>query len=366
MIIRLHDDAVIGVGHPCFVVAEAGVNHNGSLERAMRMIEVAKSAGADAVKFQTFKTEAIITRTAPKARYHVETTGDDAKQSWFDLLKSQELTEGMHVALMAHCRRVGIVFLSTPYDPESVDLLDRLDVCAFKVASTDANNVSLLRHMADKGRPMILSTAMTTMDELRISIGAIRARGLRDLVVLQCTGNYPSDDASANLRAMLTIREAFGVPVGYSDHVPGVVAAVAAVTLGACVYEKHFTLDRALPGPDHRASLEPQELGELIRAVRSAERMMGDGVKRVMPSEEANRTRLRKHVIAAADLAAGTVLVPESIRVVRTGGSGMPAHNYDEVIGRVTAVALRADDPIDDDVLEPFTGRPGDVSSGPV
>jgi N,N'-diacetyllegionaminate synthase len=349
--IKLTDAISIGDGFRCFVIAEAGVNHNGDLDRALEMVDVAAAAGADAVKFQTFKTESIITRTAPKAQYHIDTTGDDSKQSWFELLKTQELTEAMHVALINRCRRQGIVFCSTPYDVESVDLLHRLDVPLFKVASSDANNVFLLEYMADKKRPMILSTAMMTMEEIELSVAAIRGRGLRDLVVLQCTGDYPSADVDANLRAMRTIGERFGVLTGYSDHVPGTNAAVAAIALGACVYEKHFTLDRNLPGPDHRASLEPAELAEVISAVRSTERMLGDGVKRVMPSEEKNRGRLRKSIVAARALSAGTKLGRDDVRVVRAGGQGMPAHRYHDVLGRTINVPLAIDEPISADAL---------------
>ncbi len=350
-VIHLTEQIGIGPGRSCFVIAEAGVNHNGDLVRALEMVDVAATAGADAVKFQTFKTENIITRAAPKAQYHIETTGDDKQQSWFDLLKTQELTEEMHVALMERCRERGILFISTPYDEESVDLLHRLGVVAFKVASTDANNISLLEYMAGKRLPMILSTAMSTMEELELSVAAIRRRGVRELVVMQCTGNYPSVDADANLRAMQTIAQRFDLPVGYSDHVPGMYAAVAAVALGACAYEKHFTLDRHLPGPDHRSSLEPRELAEVISAIRSTERMLGDGVKRVMPSEEKNRSILRKSIVAARTLPAGMLLGRDDIRVLRAGGLGMPAHRYYDVIGRTTKAALTTDEPIDENVL---------------
>jgi N,N'-diacetyllegionaminate synthase len=341
----------IGPGHRCFVIAEAGVNHNGELDLALQMVKVALAAGADAVKFQSFKTENIITRSAPKAQYHIETTGDDQQQSWFDLLKSQELSEDMHLALKQACDASGILFMSTPYDMESVDLLDRLNVVAFKVASTDANNLSLLEYMADKGRPIILSTAMSTMAELESSVDAIRGRGLQDLVIMQCTGNYPSTEAEANLRAMQTIARRFDVPAGYSDHVPGVYAAVAAVAMGAHVYEKHFTMDRNLPGPDHRASIEPAELCELIMAIRSTERMLGDGVKRVMPSEDKNRILLRKNIVAARSIPEGTRLGAADIRVVRTGGRGMAADRYHDVLGRTTKVSLTSDQPIEEQLL---------------
>jgi N,N'-diacetyllegionaminate synthase len=349
--IRLTDQVFIGPGHPCFVIAEAGVNHNGDLARALEMVSIAAETGADAVKFQTFKTENIITRTAPKAQYHIETTGDDQHQSWFDLLKTQELSEEMHVALMKRCQELNILFMSTPYDHESVDLLHRLGVVAFKIASTDANNISLLEYIADKGLPMILSSAMSNMDELDASVAAIRGRGLHDLTVMQCTGNYPSSDTEANLRAIQTMAQRFDLPTGYSDHVPGTYAAVAAVALGACVYEKHFTLDRNLPGPDHRASLEPAELKELISAIRSTERMLGDGVKRVMPGEVKNRMLLRKSIVAARPVAAGIAIGRDDLRVIRAGGLGLSADRYYDVLGRTTQVALTVDEPIVEEML---------------
>jgi N-acetylneuraminate synthase/N,N'-diacetyllegionaminate synthase len=349
--IRLTEKVSIGQNHPCFVIAEAGVNHNGDLVRALEMVDVAADAGADAVKFQTFKTENIITRTAPKAQYHIETTGADHHQSWFDLLKSQELDEAMHIALMKRCAEKGILFLSTPYDRDSVDLLHRLGVVAFKIASTDANNISLLEYIADKALPMMLSTAMATMDELEQSEAAIRARGLQDLIVLQCTGNYPSSDADANLKAIQTLGEKFDLPTGYSDHVPGKYAAVAAIALGAMVYEKHFTLDRNLPGPDHRASAEPAELKEIISAIRSTERMMGDGVKRVMPCEEQNRIVLRKSIVAARAISAGSRFGADEIRVVRAGGRGLSADRYYSVLGKLSKVDLAINDPITIEML---------------
>jgi sialic acid synthase SpsE len=349
--VQLTEKIAIGEGHPCFVIAEAGVNHNGDLGMALEMVSVAAAAGADAIKFQSFKTENIITRVAPKAQYHIETTGDDQHQSWFDLLKTQELTDEMHVAIKRECEQRGILFMSTPYDTDSADLLDRLEVVAIKVASTDANNISFLEYLADKGRPIILSTAMSTMAEVAASVAAIHARGLQDLVIMQCTGNYPSVAADANLRAMQTMGERFNVPAGYSDHVPGSYAAVAAVAMGAHAYEKHFTLSRDLPGPDHRASLEPDELKDLVAAIRLAESMLGDGVKKVMPSEEKNRMLLRKNIVAARGVTPGRVLGADDIRVVRNGGRGLPADRYHEVLGRTARVALSGDQPIEEDVL---------------
>lgn len=341
----------IAPGQPVFVIAEAGVNHNGDLARALALIDAAADAGADAVKFQTFKTEKIITRTAPKARYHVETTGGDAEQTWFDLLKSQELTPAMHEALIARAGVRGIMFLSTPYDDESADLLERLGMPLFKVASTDANNIPFLERLAAKGRPIILSTAMCDLAEVAASVAALRRAGAEDIVVMQCTGNYPAPAAEANLRAMTTIAAACDVAVGYSDHVPGGNTAVAAVALGAVAYEKHFTMDRSLPGPDHRASLEPNELKALIAAIRETEAALGDGIKRVMPCEIENRSRLRKSILAARDIAAGEVLQSDCLAIKRAGGRGLSPDRFHHVAGRKARAAIAADQPITEDVL---------------
>ncbi len=343
---------IIGPGRPCFVIAEAGVNHNGDLDLALLLVDAAADAGADAVKFQTFKTENIILSWAPKARYHVETTGGDAEQTWFELLKTQELTRAMHEAIIERCRARGILFLSTPYDEDSVRLLDDLDVALFKVASTDADNVALLDAMARTGRPVILSSAMSRPEEIKASADALRRAGCRGIAVLQCTGSYPAPADQANLKAMIPLAELCDAVPGYSDHVPGFTAAVAAIALGANVYEKHFTLDRALPGPDHRASVEPDELKELVRLIREAESLLGDGVKRIMPSEEANRTKLRKFVVARLAIAKGETIAAGQLTAKRTGGIGIEASALHSVVGRVAAANIDVDQPITEDLLE--------------
>lgn len=339
-------DRRIGPGAPVFIIAEAGVNHNGDLDLALRLVDEAAAAGADAVKFQTFTAETLNVRAAPKAQYHIDTTGSDAEQSWFDLLKSQELTPEMHEALIARCRERGILFLSTPYDEASADLLESLDVPLFKIASTDANNIPFLKYLAGKERPLIFSTAMSTMAEVEASVAAIRDEGLDELVVMQCTGSYPAPAAEANLRAMRTIAETCGVAVGYSDHVPGAGVAIAAVALGACAYEKHFTLDRALPGPDHRASIEPDELRALVAAIREAESALGDGIKRVMPCEQENRDRLRKSLLIARDLPAGHVLGAEDIVIKRAGGKGLSPDRFQDVVGRSLRASVERETPL--------------------
>lgn len=342
---------MVGAGHPVFFIAEAGVNHNGDIALASRMVATARAAGADAIKFQTFKAERLNTRTAPKSTYHVETTGPDPKQSWFDLLKSQELTHEMHVELSKRCRELDIVFLSTPYDEESADLLEELGVPAFKIASTDANNLPLLQHIARKGRPVILSTAMSTMEEVREGVWAIRDQGLRELVVLHCTGNYPATLAGTNMRVMVTMREELGVLVGYSDHTMAHVNPLLAVALGAVVYEKHFTLDRALPGPDHRMSLTVAELEQTIHLIRQAETALGSGEKNVLESERENRIKLRKSLVATMDLVKGQILERAHITAKRPG-DGVPPSALSLLVGRRLKVNVTRDEKFAHSMIE--------------
>jgi N,N'-diacetyllegionaminate synthase len=341
-------DRRIGKDQPCYVIAEAGVNHNGDMGLAKRLIDSARAAGADAVKFQTFKTEALNTRTAPKATYHIETTGDE--QSWFDLLKSQELSRAQHELLLAHCNDTGIQFLSTPYDEASVDLLVDLGLPAIKVASTDLNNVPLISYIAATRIPMILSTAMSTLGEVGRSVRAIQNAGQRDLILLHCTANYPSALADTNLRAMLTLRDEFGALTGYSDHCPGYVNPVAATALGAVVYEKHFTMDRSLPGPDHRASLDPAGLATLVDDIRQTETALGDGVKRPVPAETENRQKLRKSIVATTAIRQGD-RITRAMLTTKRPGSGMQPALLEGLVGLTAAVDISADTLVTDDMF---------------
>jgi len=337
---------IIGHNYPCFIIAEAGVNHNGDMSLARQLIDVAFEAGADAVKFQTFIAEEIILQNAPKAQYHIQTTGGDKEQSWFELLKSQELNREQHIELIEYCKNKGIIFLSTPYDWKSIDLLDELKVPLFKVASTDANNLPLLRYMAKKGRPMILSTAMSNLDEIKNSVSLIKSEGLDELVVLQCTGSYPAPMDQLNITAMIQLSNECNVPVGYSDHAPGYNAAITAVALGACVYEKHFTISRDLPGPDHRASLEPKELKELIISIRLTESMLGDGKKQLMECEIANRSKLRKFIIARKDIKKDELFSNENLTTKRTGGEGLGPTQWDDLLGLKSPTKFHKNQPI--------------------
>jgi N,N'-diacetyllegionaminate synthase len=338
----------IGAGKPCFVIAEAGVNHNGDLELARKLVQIAADAGADAVKFQTFTAAAIASADAPKARYQSENTGSDESQR--DMLHRLELTREMHVALVESCRRAGILFLSTPFDEQSVDLLDELGVPAFKVASGEITNIFLLQHIARKRKPMILSTGMSYLGEVETALRIIASEGNSEVAVLHCVSSYPADPSDVNLRAMATMRSAFGVPVGYSDHTTGIEVPVAAAALGAVVIEKHFTTDRRLPGPDHVASLEPDELRAMVRAIRNVESALGDGRKTPAASERNTAEVARRSLVAARDIAAGEVLDEQMIAVKRPGTGLAPALR-EMVLGRVTRVGLRAGQMIQFDLL---------------
>lgn len=330
----------IGEGHPCFVIAEAGVNHNGSLELGKALVDAAAESGANAVKFQTFKAESLVSAGAPKAEYQRRTT--DKAESQLAMIKRLELPREAHGALLCRCRERGILFLSSPFDEASVDFLDELGVPAFKIPSGEITNHPFLAHVARKGKLMILSTGMSTLGEVEAAVETIRLAGNPPLVLLQCVSNYPAAPGDVNLRAMRTMALAFGVPVGYSDHVPANAVAFGAVALGACVVEKHFTLDRNLPGPDHQASLEPPELSALVRGIRRVEAALGDGCKRPAASEADTTKVARKSLVAARDLEAGTVL-DETMIAAKRPGTGLSPALRRMVAGRKTRVALPRD-----------------------
>lgn len=334
----------VGPGHPCLVVAELGVNHDGELERGLALVDAAAAAGADAVKVQTFSADRVASAAAPKPAYQRERVPEAESQQ--ELLRRLELSVDDHRALARRARERGVLFLSTPFDEDGADLLEELDVPAFKVASPDLTNTPLVLHLARKGRPLILSTGMAYLAEVEDAVAAVRAAGNDRIVVLQCVSAYPADPADANLRAMATLAEALGVPVGYSDHTTGTATAVAAAALGACLLEKHLTLDRTLPGPDHAASLEPDELARLVAAVREAESALGDGVKEPRPAEAELRLLARRSLAAARDLAAGEVLAPEMLTALRPG-TGIPPGRLDEVTGRVLARPVRGGELLD-------------------
>lgn len=331
--------ACLGEGEGCFVIAEAGVNHNGDVALAHDLIDVAADARCDAVKFQTFKTEALVNRDAPKAEYQTQNTG--SQESQYEMLKRLELPYEAHHELMAHARERGILFLSTPFDEESADFLDELGLPAFKVPSGEVTNWPLLRHLASKKKPMLMSSGMAYLSDVEGALRQIEDE-VPAVALFHCVSNYPADPAEVNLRAMATMRAAFGVPVGYSDHTLGWEVTLGAVALGASLIEKHMTLDRTLPGPDHKASLEPAELKEMMRAIRSIERALGDGRKRPSPSELEVAKVAKKSLIARREIAAGETL-EMSMLICKRPGVGLAPSALPMVLGRKARVRIEAD-----------------------
>lgn len=315
-----------------FVIAEAGVNHNGDVALAHRLIDVAAEAGADAVKFQTFDPEKLVSPTLRQAEYQQRNTG--RTESQLEMLARLALDEGAHRELKAHCDEVGIEFMSTPFDEESAHFLAGLGVRRFKIPSGELLSTPYLRTIASCDRPTILSTGMATLDEVRYGVNTLLHAGLsRDnLTLLHCTSAYPTPPEAVNLRAMVTLAETFGLPVGLSDHTADDTAALMAVALGATVVEKHFTLDRALPGPDHKASLEPDELVRFIERLRTAEVMLGDGRKQPTAAERDTRAIARRRMVATQPIAVGEVITPDKV-ALRRHDRGFWGDRWDDVIG---------------------------------
>ncbi|PIP08246.1 MAG: N-acetylneuraminate synthase [Syntrophobacterales bacterium CG_4_8_14_3_um_filter_49_14] len=329
-----------------FIIAEAGVNHNGSLEMALQLIDVAVAAGADAVKFQTFKAEKIIAVSAPKAGYQKETTGSDESQ--LEMVKKLELDETAHTRLYQYCQHKGIQFLSTPFDLESIDLLSRLGLEIFKIPSGEITNLPYLRKLGALKKRLILSTGMADLGEIEDALDVLTESGtsLENITVLHCNTEYPTQFEDVNLRAMLTIQNAFsGISVGYSDHTLGIEVPIAAVAMGARVIEKHFTLDRNLPGPDHRVSLEPPELSAMISGIRNIEKALGNGIKRPSPSEVKNKPIARKSLVATESIKTGELFSADNITAKRPG-AGISPMRWDEVLGQVAQKDYEKDEPI--------------------
>ena len=343
------DSRNIGSGEPVFIIAEAGVNHNGDLRRAVEMVDTAADAGADAVKFQTFRADEVVSAGAPKAQYQVENTGE--QESQLEMIKRLELSPDAHRKLIERCHARGIMFLSTPFDFPSADLLETLSVPAYKVPSGEITNWPFLEHVASKGKPVILSTGMSDLNEVEQAVKVLRAAGCSELVILHATSSYPAPAASANLRAMQTLSDSFHAPVGLSDHTTGIEVALAATALGACVLEKHFTLDRSLAGPDHKASLEPAELRSLILGIRAVESALGDGRKQPTPSEEDVRRVARRSIVARTTIASGTPIVPDLLAYKRPG-TGIPPSRLGDVLGRRATRTIPADTLIQFEDLE--------------
>jgi len=331
----------IAADAPVFIIAEAGVNHNGDPAMAAELIRAACRTGADCVKFQTFKAERVVTAAAPKARYQLGTT--DPAESQLDMLRKLELGEPHYRTLLDLARAEGIACISTPYNEEDVDFLDALGISAFKLASISCAEPSFLRYVAEKGRPIILSTGMATLDEVRSAVAAIHATGNPQLVLLQCTTNYPSRIEDTNLRAMLTLRDATGVLAGYSDHTPSHTACIAAVALGACMIEKHFTLDKSLPGPDQSTSCDPAEFTALVRAIRDTELALGHGRKEPAEIETINAIGMRRSIAARVNIPIGTTLTAAMLTLKRPA-TGLAPVLIDQLIGRTATREIAADE----------------------
>lgn len=353
-----------------YIVAEAGVNHNGSIDMAKRLVDIAVEAGTDAVKFQTFKTGKVVQQTAPKADYQFDRASSEESQ--YELLKHLELDERSHRELVRHCKERGIQFLSSPFDFESLDLLvDELDVTRLKLGSGEITNAPLLLKAAQTGKPIILSTGMATLGEIEAALGVFAFGYLQiaeqpsrqgfqaafcsekgqavlreHVTLLHCTTEYPAPLEDVNLRAIDTLRSAFGLRVGYSDHTPGVTIPAAAVARGAVVVEKHFTVDRGLPGPDHQASLEPDELKAMVKSIRDVELALGSGQKIPAPSELKNRAVARRSLVAARKISAGDKFTETNLTAKRPGRSLSPFYYWD-YLGKKAERFYPPDEPID-------------------
>lgn len=338
---------LIGEKEPCFIIAEAGVNHNGNFDLAKKLINVAKKAGVDAVKFQTFKSEEIVTLDASQAKYQVENTGK--RESQYTMLKRLELSYSNFRELKEYCDKEKIIFLSTPHScKEDVDLVAELSP-AIKIGSGDLTNLSILKYIAGKNLPIILSTGMGNLEEIKEAVDVILSFN-QELILLHCTTNYPTPFNQVNLKAMLTMAKEFNLPVGYSDHTEGINVSLAAVALGARVIEKHFTLDKNLPGPDHKASLEPKELEEMVKAIRNTERALGNGIKGPTRSEKKVRRVVRKSVIAKVNIPEGTKIT-KNMLIIKRPGTGIKPKYVSKVIGRRAEKNIKKDELITWDII---------------
>lgn len=325
------------------IIAEAGVNHNGSIETAKRLIEAAADAGADYVKFQTFKTENIVSAHAPKAEYQNKNTGDSDSQ--FQMIKKLELDIDTHKALINHCEKCGIKFLSTAFDLESIDTLKALGIKLWKIPSGEITNLPYLRKIGGQKQNVIMSTGMANLSEIEQALDVLIEAGTKreNISVLHCNTEYPTPMEDVNLKAMLTIRQAFKTDVGYSDHTLGIEIPIAAAAMGAVVIEKHFTLDKNMPGPDHAASFEPDELKQMVTAVRNIEKAMGSGIKKASASEQKNKNIARKSIVAAKDIRKNDILDDTNITVKRPG-KGISPMFWDFIIGKKAAKNFSADE----------------------
>ena len=339
----------IGKGRPCYIIAEAGVNHNGDLQLAKKLVKTAVTAGADAVKFQTFSADSIATKTVKKAAYQKKTSC--ASETQYEMLKRLELQPEAFIILSEYAKKCGIEFLSSPFDLKSAELLESLGVRAYKIPSGELTNIPLLEQVGRYKKPVILSTGMADMDEIREGIDAIRRGGTKQIVLLHCVTSYPAPLESANLLMIQTLATIFDLPVGFSDHTEGVIASSLARAVGACVIEKHFTLDRDLPGPDHRASLDPAGLADLIRQIRLTESALGDGVKHIGKTEAAIRNIARKSLVAATVIPKGTRVTRDMIDMKRPG-TGIETKHIASIVGKRAGKTIKKNTVLRWDMLQ--------------
>lgn len=325
------------------IIAEAGVNHNGSMEYAKRLIDIASEADADYVKFQTFKAETLVTKIADKAEYQKEIT--DTDESQFEMIKKLELDRKAHEELVEYCKIKDIRFLSTAFDHNSIELLAELNIPLFKIPSGEITNLPYLRHIGRMGKPIIMSTGMSTLDEVHNALNILIESGAEkeQITILHCNTEYPTPMKDVNLKAMLTIKDELGVNIGYSDHTLGIEVPIAAVAMGATVIEKHFTLDRTLPGPDHAASLEPNELKDMVNAIRNIEKAMGNGIKKPSPSEIKNMPITRKSIVAKKIIIKGEKFTEENL-IVKRPGTGISPMDWENVVGSLANRSYEMDD----------------------
>ena len=326
-----------------FIIAEAGVNHNGSFELACKLVDAAKEAGVDCIKFQTFKSDKLVSHTAQKAEYQKDTTGEGSQ---VDMLKKLELSYEEFISLKDYCDKNGICFLSTPFDFDSIDFLNSINMPFWKIPSGEVTNYPYLVALAKTGKTVVMSTGMCEMDEIQTAINVLRDNGAKEIKLLHCNTEYPTPFEDVNLRAMNAMRDAFGLEVGYSDHTKGIEVPVAAAALGATIIEKHFTLDRNMEGPDHKASLEPDELAQMVNCIRNIEKALGNGVKTPSPSEKKNIAVARKSIVAAKSIKAGEMLTEDNITVKRPG-TGISPMKWREVIGTKAARDFAEDELIE-------------------
>ncbi len=326
-----------------FIIAEAGVNHNGNIEIARRLVDAAAKAGADAVKFQTFKAENLACKDAKKAEYQLETT--DKMETQYSMLKKLELTEKMHRELLEYCREKDITFLSTPFDIESARMLAGMGIPIMKIPSGEITNFPYLREIAGYRKKIILSTGMSSLPEVRSALDVLKENGAEDVTVLHCNTQYPTPFQDVNLLAMVSMGKILGVPTGYSDHTQGIEVPLAAAALGACVIEKHFTLDRSMEGPDHKASLEPCELKAMVEGIRRIESALGKDVKQVSASEKANIDIVRKSIVADRTIKKGELFTEENLTTKRPG-TGISPMRWNEIIGKTADRDYKADEMI--------------------